>query len=113
LSKIPSSGLDFEKLTEEAKRAVNNIPAMLYHGVSDEPAVLMRINSVPRSIAGSLGETFASQFTSSDARPTVREARQFLRHLTVGDWQKAAPKKVAMSGEDYRDVWRRLSGEIV
>ena len=61
LSKLGPSGLDFEKLSPETRRTINNLPAMLYHGVSTENAVLMRMNFVPRTIAERLGEAFQTQ----------------------------------------------------
>ena len=44
---MPTAGLDFSELPAEAQRAINNLPAMLYHGVNTEEAVIMRMNSVP------------------------------------------------------------------
>src|SRR5205823_559262 len=46
LSKMPRSGIDFEELTHEQRRVINNLPAMLYHGVATEGGVLMRMNAV-------------------------------------------------------------------
>ena len=111
LSHMGTSGLDFENMTDEVRLAVNNLPAMLYHGVNTEAAVLMRINAVPRSIAIKLGEKFsASKHVGLDVH-NARFARNFLRALSTDDWQKAAPSHAKMSGTDYRDVWRLLSGE--
>ncbi len=53
---MPTSGIDFSKLTEDEIRLVKNIPAMIYYGVNTEEGVVMRINNVPRSIANKLGE---------------------------------------------------------
>lgn len=110
LSRMPTSGLDFSKLSEEQIRAINSLPAMLYHGVNSEAAVLIRLNSIPRSIAGELGARFAATATP-DQSHNVRYARQFIRSLNTDEWQKAVPKKAAMSGADYRAVWAKLSGE--
>ncbi len=110
LSRMPTSGLDFSKLSEEQIRAINSLPAMLYHGVNSESAVLMRLNSVPRSIASELGTRFSAVATP-EQKHNVRSARQFIRSLSPEDWQKAVPKKCAMSGPDYRAVWAKLSGE--
>ena len=111
LSHMGTSGLDFENMTDEVRLAVNNLPAMLYHGVNTEAAVLMRINAVPRSIAIKLGEKFsASKHVGLDVH-NARSARNYLRALSTDDWQKAAPSHAKMSGTDYRDVWRLLSGE--
>jgi hypothetical protein len=93
--------------------AVNNLPAMLYHGVNTEAAVLMRINAVPRSIAPKLGDQFAASKQGSSDIHNPRAARNFLRALSTDDWQKAAPPHSKMSGTDYRDVWQLLSGERI
>jgi hypothetical protein len=93
--------------------AVNNLPAMLYHGVNTEAAVLMRINAVPRSIALKLGERFAASKQDSADIHSPRSARNFLRALSLDDWQKAIPSNSRMSGVDYRDVWQLLSGERI
>ena len=111
LSQMGTSGLDFKTMSAENRMAVNNLPAMLYHGVNTEAAVLMRINAVPRSIAPKLGEKFASLKQGSSDIHNPRSARNFLRVLSVDDWQKAIPQNSKMSGSDYRDVWRLLSGE--
>lgn len=110
LSHMPTSGIDFVNLGEDQRRAINTLPAMLYHGVNSEAAVLMRLNSVPRSIAPIVGDAFAAA-AADNAKHNVRSARQFLRSLTIEDWDKLAPKKAKMSGSDYRTVWAKLSGE--
>lgn len=110
LSQMGTSGLDFITMTAEDRMAINNLPAMLYHGVNTEAAVLMRINAVPRSIAPKLGETFmASKQDSADIH-NPRSVRNFLRTLSSDDWHKAIPSHSQMSGTDYRDVWQLLSG---
>jgi superfamily II DNA/RNA helicase len=112
LSKMPTSGLSLADMSDDAKRMINNLPAMLYHGVGTEAAVLMRMNAVPRSVAESLGTAFlAYQASTPSAGATVGGAREFLRSLREQDWQRAAPSGVAMSGSDYRKVWARLVGE--
>lgn len=112
LSKMPTSGLDFDKLSDDERRTLNNLPAMIYHGVNTEQAVLMRINSVPRSIATNLGERFVSMEGDQGEKRNVRKAREFLKSLSVNEWQEAAPKGAKMSGADYREVWLRLTGGV-
>ena len=111
LSKMGTSGLDFENMTDDERMVVNNIPAMLYHGVNTESAVLMRINSVPRSIAPKLGEKFSTAKHGQTDAHNSRSARDFLRGLSAEDWQKAAPQHSSLSGTDYRDIWQLLAGE--
>ena len=109
LSKMPTSGLDFDTLPDEVKRRINLLPSMIYHGVRSESAVLLRMNSVPRSVAEPLGERYASDVGGQNM--SVKSAREFLKSISEADWGSAAPQGSAMSGTDYREVWFRLSGE--
>jgi hypothetical protein len=112
LSKMPTSGLDFENMTDEEKRRLNNLPAMLYHGVQTEEAVLMRMNSVPRSIAERAGEDFRAQ-TDDGAGVALspRKAGEYLKSLRTEDWVRLKPENSVLSGDDYFKIWKRLSGE--
>jgi hypothetical protein len=110
LSKMPTSGIDFETLSEAERRQLNVIPAMLYHGVNSEQAVVMRMNSVPRSIAESLGNMYAATVETS-AVVSATSARTFLKSLSESDWNAARPLNGMMTGSDYQAVWATLSGE--
>lgn len=112
LSKMPTSGLDFENMTDEEKRRLNNLPAMLYHGVQTEEAVLMRMNSVPRSIAERAGEDFKAQSDSADANLSPRKAGDYLMALNTEDWSRLRPENSVLSGDDYHKIWKRLSGGV-
>ena len=109
LTKMPTSGLKFDELPEDVARRINSLPAMIYHGVNTEPAVLLRMNDVPRSVAETLGDSFEKEYGIEDM--TVKNARTFLKELSDAAWDSAAPENAAMSGEDYRHVWQQLSGE--
>ncbi len=110
LSKMPTSGLDFENLPDDVRRRINSLPSLIYHGVRSEPAVLMRMNSVPRSVAETLGNVYHAAV--GESAMSVSSARGFLQLLTDVDWASAAPKGAALSGSDYREVWKQLSGEV-
>ena len=111
LSKMPTSGLDFESMTNEERRILNNLPAMLYHGVKTEEAVLMRMNSVPRSIAEQAGDDFKTQpADETDLTLSYRKAKKYLKSLRDEDWSRLKPKNSKMSGNDYKEVWKILSG---
>jgi hypothetical protein len=111
LSKMPTSGIQFDNLSEEAGMQLNALPAMLYHGVRSPEAVVMRMNSVPRSISETLGQMYvASKDEKEQASPTG--ARNFLRTLSEADWNAARPAVGTMTGTDYQSVWSTLSGEI-
>lgn len=110
LSKMPTSGLNFDELPEDVARRINALPAMIYHGVNTESAVLLRMNAVPRTVAESLGKQYDTEVGDQDR--SVKSARDFLKNLSDGAWEAAAPKKAAMSGSDYREIWQQLSGEM-
>jgi hypothetical protein len=110
LSKLPGSGLDWAKLSEEEQRSINLLPAFLYHGVDTEDAVLMRMNQVPRSVAKSIGETMRKA-NGTDREITVQEARQFIKGLRADEWDRLKPTNAALTGSQYREVWQKLSGE--
>lgn len=105
------SGLDFDSLSEADLRRVNALPAMIYYGVRSEEAVLMRMNTVPRSAAESLGNIYKSTIGENEDRFSVGRARSFLKSLTLEEWEHARPTNAALSGSGYRRVWRILSGE--
>ncbi|HJH30113.1 MAG TPA: DEAD/DEAH box helicase [Methanosarcinaceae archaeon] len=105
LSRI--SGIDFDTLSDEQKRQLNLMPAMLYHGVKSEESVLMRMNSVPRSFAEKLGSKFKQEVENRN----VVTARQYLRGLVDSDWNTATSHSQYLSGKDCKKVWQILSGE--
>ena len=105
------SGIDFDKISEAEKREINLIPAMIYHGVGSEEAVLMRMNSVPRSIAMEMGHRYGQYYKKSTERPKVSSARRFLKSLNTKDWQSICPLNMPIGGKDYKRVWEILSGE--
>ena len=105
------SGIDFEALPEAQKRRINLLPAMIYYGVSSEDAVLMRINSAPRSAAEALGKLYREMSGDDESRYSVGQARCFLKGLGVEGWDRAKPEGAPLSGAGYKRVWGILSGE--
>ncbi|GAB5559119.1 MAG: hypothetical protein SynsKO_07660 [Synoicihabitans sp.] len=105
------SGINFEELEESQKRRINLLPAMIYHGVKTEEAVLMRMNGVPRSVAESLGESYRSSVGKAELNPSVQSARSFVLNADEGVWGRAVPEGSSMSASDYQSVWKVLSGE--
>ena len=108
LSKLPTSGIDFESVSESDLRNVNLLGAMLYHGVNTEAGVVMRMSSVPRTAANSLGAEFVERQSSAQLRPS--EAREFLASLSDSDWDRHVPQGAPLVGSDLRELWHVLSG---
>ena len=107
------SGIDFDSLSEAERRRINALPAMIYHGVRTEDAVLMRMNAAPRSIAEQLGLLYQNTTGTDDSRYSVSQARDFLRKLDTSGWKRVCPDKASLSGEGYKRIWQVLSGEMV
>jgi len=105
------SGVDFDSLPESERRRINAMPAMIYHGVNTEEAVLMRMNFAPRSVAENLGREFRANFGQAADTAGVREAREFLKNMDEDDWKRIRPEGSHLSGSDYMNVWKLLSGE--
>ncbi len=111
LAKMPTSGLDFDKMSEEDRKRINNLAAMVYYGVKSDSAILMRMESVPRSIAEPLGDVFVRQGGRADQPDSLHQVRKFIKSLGLSEWGQVVPSGATMSGSDYRRVWSWLSGE--
>jgi hypothetical protein len=105
--------MDLDSMPEVERRRINALPAMIYHGVCTEEAVLMRMNAAPRSAAEKLGTLYKETVGVHGNRYSVREARSFLKTLTLGDWDRARPEDASLNGAGYQKVWEILSGEKI
>jgi hypothetical protein len=105
------SGLDFETMSIDDQRRINAIPAMIYHGVRTEEAVLMRMNSVPRSASESLGTLYRATAGNEADVLSVGAARNFLKELDTRNWDRIRPENARLSGAGYRRIWEVLSGD--
>lgn len=88
--------------------AGSTMPAMVYYGVDSDEAVLMRMNSMPRSLSGAMGRAYAGEHDG------IYEARSsdvlgWLNDLDDSKWHSAAPH-ARVSGAEYKQIWRRLAG---
>ena len=101
------SGIDFDTLPDEKERQLNLIPAMLYHGVKSEESVLMRMNSVPRSFAETLGNKFKQQVEIRN----VATARQYLKGLVDSDWDSVTSRSQYLSGRECKERYSRTINE--
>ena len=98
-------------MSEADRRRINALPAMIYHGVRTEDAVLMRMNAAPRSAAEELGSLYKEAFGDDESRYSVSKARSFLKAMSPGEWSRARPADAVLSGVGYRKIWEVLSGE--
>jgi len=105
------SGIEFDALPEANRRRINALPAMIYHGVRTEEAILMRMNAAPRSAAEALGDIYRDTSGDDESRYSVGRARTFLAELDVREWNRARPTNAPLSGAGYKCLWEILSGE--
>ena len=105
------SGMDFDRMTDAERRKINALPAMIYHGVRTEDAVLMRMNSAPRSMAEELGSLYRNAFSDDEGRYSIGKARIFLKNMSTRDWNRARPDQAQLNGAGYKRVWEILAGE--
>ena len=93
----------------QAARSARNLPAMVYHGVDTDEAVLMRINSVPRSVAGAIGSAYADHLGGRDMYEASGggAVTEWLATLPDSMW---TPRSGDLAGRDCRAVWRELAG---
>lgn len=106
------SGIDFEKLSDEERRRIDLIPAMVYHGVKSEEGVLMRMNGVPRSIAELLGKVYAAE-GSSPSGNRLGSVREFLENSEISVWDRSVSGikgSKRLSGKEFREIWKIISG---
>lgn len=110
LQKMPTSGLDWENMSEIDKKKMANLPAYLHYGVNTDEGVLMRKNNVPRSIAKKLGELYQASVGGDIFNQTSDSVDIWLNTRTVEVWNEAKPLDSSLSGEDYKKVWKKLNG---
>jgi hypothetical protein len=106
------SGVDVDQLSEEQKEQFVTLPAMVYYGCDTVDGVLMRTLGVPRGVAVGMGEAFRRAHGATGGEETrLARARSWLREAGVEVWEEARLARHALSGRDYRNVWRVLNGE--
>ncbi len=98
-------------IPDSDRRRMEVLPAMIYHGVRSEEGVLMRMNSVPRSVAVKVGDLYRETVSDDKGRYSIGHARDFLRGMKAPDWDRVRPADTPLDGAGYQRVWRILSGE--
>ena len=96
---------------DDAGAATRNVPAMVYYGVDTDAAILMRMNSVPRSVAGIIGAAYAESLGNAGRdlhSAGGREVREWLSELGEDEWGRSGTCEI--TGSERKKVWHRLSG---
>lgn len=110
MQKIPTSGIDWDSLSEIEKKRMANLPAYLHYGVNTDEGVLMRKNNVPRSIANRLGELYSASIGGEIFSQSSNAVNDWLGQQNIETWNRARPAGSRLSGQDYKKVWMKLNG---
>ena len=107
---MPTSGVDWESLSDIEKKRMANLPAYLHYGVNTDEGVLMRKNNVPRSIANHLGELYSSSVGGQIFDQPSSSVSQWIGQQGIETWDRVRPSESRLSGGDYKKVWMKLNG---
>jgi len=100
-----------DSMTEQDRRKLSNLPAMIYYGVNSDEAILMRMNNMPRSISQKAGELFVQENRSTDLYSTKStDVVKWLREIDDHKWDSFVPPARKITGNDYRQIWQTLAG---
>lgn len=110
MQKMPTSGVDWDSLSEIDKKRMANLPAYLHYGVNTDEGVLMRKNNVPRSIANRLGQLYNAAVNGEIFSQPTDSVSNWLRDQSRETWDRVRPAGSSLSGEEYKRVWEKLNG---
>jgi superfamily II DNA/RNA helicase len=110
MQKMPTSGVDWDNLSEIDKKRMANLPAYLHYGVNTDEGVLMRKNNVPRSIANRIGQLYNNAVNGEIFSQPSDSVNNWLRDQSGETWNSVRPAGSRLSGEEYKRVWEKLNG---
>lgn len=109
LQKMPTSGIDWQDLSDIEKKKMMNIPAYLLYGVNTDEGVLMRKANVPRSIANNLGNIYKQEVGDEVYNQRTSMVQNWLVNQGNDVWQRAIPANSSLSAEEYIKIWKKLN----
>jgi len=110
LQKMPTSGVDWDSLSDVEKKRMANLPAYLHYGVNTDEGVLMRKNNVPRSIANRLGQLYSASVGGDIFNQSSNTVSSWISGQHIDVWNAARPEGSKLSAADYKKVWEKLNG---
>lgn len=109
LQKMPTSGINWDDLSDIEKKKMMNIPAYLLYGVNTDEGVLMRKANVPRSIANRLGAIFKVERASEIYNVKTSQVNEWLKNQPIETWQRAIPENSPLTAEEFKKIWEKLN----
>lgn len=71
----------------------------------------MRMNRVSRSIADRMGANYQASPAAAGGSSGIQKVRQFLASADIQIWNRSRPANAPLSGREYKEVWKIISGE--
>ncbi|GIV26638.1 MAG: hypothetical protein KatS3mg027_0452 [Bacteroidia bacterium] len=109
LQKMPTSGIDWDYLSEVERKKMMNIPAYLLYGVNTDEGVLMRKANVPRSIANQLGTLYKEEKGDEIYNVKTSDVNEWLKSKDINIWKKCIPTSSKLDAEQYLKLWKKLN----
>jgi replicative superfamily II helicase len=109
IQKIPTSGIDWNDLSEVEKKKMMNIPAYLFYGVNTDEGVLMRKANVPRSIANKIGLIYKNIVGEEIYNVKTTTVSSWLKEQRLEIWEQARPTNSPLTAEEYKRIWEKLN----
>lgn len=110
LQKMPTSGINWDYLSDIEKKKMMNIPAYLLYGVNTDEGVLMRKANVPRSIANRLGAIFKKSKGKEFYNVKMPIVNEWLKNQPIETWNQAIPSNSPLTAEEFKKIWEKLNG---
>jgi len=110
LQSMPTSGVDWDSLSEVDKKRMANLPAYLHYGVNTDEGVLMRKNNIPRSIANRIGQLYNEAVNGEIFSQPTDSVSNWLSGQSQQTWNSVRPVGSRLSGHEYKRVWEKLNG---
>ncbi|HOQ12388.1 MAG TPA: DEAD/DEAH box helicase, partial [Spirochaetota bacterium] len=109
IQKVPTSGIDWNDLSEVDKKKMMNIPAYLFYGVNTDEGVLMRKANVPRSIANKIGLIYKNIVGEEIYNVKTTTVSSWLKEQRLEIWEQARPTNSPLTAEEYKRIWEKLN----
>jgi len=106
-----SPELSSEFMSEEDRKKLQNLSAMVYYGVNSDEAILMRMNNIPRSIADNMGKLYLKEHDPTalyQSRST--NVIKWLDEMSEEKWNSSIPTGKGIKGSEYKQIWKQISG---
>lgn len=107
MQQLPQSGINWDILSAKERRQLKNLPSMIYYGVNSEEAVLLRKESIPRTIANNFGNSLKNEFGDN---ALTKNSTEIIKWLSEKDWGKIVPTNKKLSGDEFKKIWKKLAG---